>query len=196
MIERVEYRCASLLVADYVEEYRDVERFVGYCKECENYGTEWVCPPFDYEPLDVMGRYEFLKVVGAVVYIDEQTRHLPTTADEQRELSYKIMYGAREKIDDQLLELESRYDGLAFFAGSCHLCPKGECSRRLGKKCLYPDKARSSLEAYGFDISKTTSQLLGIELKWSKGLVLPPYFVLLCGVMSNSEIENLKELKW
>ena len=89
-----------------------------------------------------------------------------------------------------MLELETQYQGsLAFFAGSCFLCRKEDCTRRSGKECIYPDKARSSLEAYGFDIAKTSSELLGIELVWSKGLVLPEYFTLVSGLFTDHEID-------
>ncbi|MFR2062233.1 MAG: DUF2284 domain-containing protein [Alistipes sp.] len=38
------------------------------------------------------------------------------------------------------------------------MCPG--CNR----PCLHPDKVRPSLEAFGFDIARTLSELFGIEL--------------------------------
>lgn len=53
--------------------------------------------------------------------------------------------------------------------------------------CRYPDRIRPSLESLGFDIGKTASELLGIELKWSEpgSSGLPEYFTLVSGFFSS-----------
>ena len=44
-----------------------------------------------------------------------------------------------------------------------------------------------SLEACGFDIARTTSELFGIELKWGTDGSLPEYLTLVCGFFHNAE---------
>ena len=44
---------------------------------------------------------------------------------------------------------------------------------------------RPSLEACGFDIGKTVSELLHIELKWSDNGKMPEYLTLVGGVFKN-----------
>ena len=56
------------------------------------------------------------------------------------------------------------------------------CARIDGKPCRHPDKVRPSLEAFGFDISKTAKDLLGLEIKWSKGDLIPEYLTLVGGI--------------
>jgi len=180
----------SISAEDYILQYSDCDRFIGYCKECSNYGTVWVCPPYRFNALDRIKRYRYVHIIGTKVYIDEETRHRPTNAEEQKEISYYIMENTRKGLDGKLLDFEKQYpDSLAFFAGCCYLCRKEDCTRRIGKECLFPEKARSSMEAYGLDISRTASELLGIEMIWSKDLVLPEYFTLVSGLFTNHVIE-------
>lgn len=186
---KIEHKIASLQATDYIEDYCNVSRFIEYCKQCSNYGNVWACPPYDFDKLSRIKGYKYVHIIGSQVFIDEPTRHSPTNAKEQKEISYQIMELARKDIDIQLLKLENQYSGsLSFFAGSCFFCPKELCTRLVNKPCIYPSKMRSSLEAYGFDISKTTQELLGIELEWSKNLILPKYFTLVSALFTNHEI--------
>ena len=94
----------------------------------------------------------------------------------------------RRMLDARLLELERKYPGSrAFYAGTCHLCPEETCAPSEGRPCRYPDRIRPSLESLGFDIGKTASELLGIELKWSEpgSSGLPEYFTLVSGFFSS-----------
>lgn len=86
----------------------------------------------------------------------------------------------RKRTDDLLLELEKTHNGRAFFPGSCLLC--SSCTRAEGKPCLYPERVRPSLEACGFDIGKTSSELLNIELKWGEHGKMPEYLTLVSGI--------------
>ena len=58
------------------------------------------------------------------------------------------------------------------------------CSRIEGKPCKHPDKVQPSLEAFGFDMVKTAKNVLGLEIKWNKGLLIPEYLTLACGIFS------------
>lgn len=181
------------LAPNYIEKYCNTGQFIEHCKECNNYGNMWACPPFDYDTLAKIRNYKYVDIIGSQIFIDEATRYAPTDTTEHNVLSNKIMEQARSSIDRQLLELENRYSGsLCFFAGSCLLCPKEKCTRPTNSPCAHPTKMRPSLEAYGFDISKTTLELLAIELKWSKGLVLPPYFTFVSALFTNHQIDNLE----
>ena len=71
--------------------------------------------------------------------------------------------------------------------GSCLYCPEGTCTRPEAKPCRHPELVRPSLEACGFDIARTTSELFGIELKWGTDGSLPEYLTLVCGFFHNAE---------
>lgn len=185
---KIAHKTVRLPVADYIAGYRDADRFIRFCRDCGNYGTIWICPPYSFDPLDRIKNYRDAHIIGTQVWIDEAVRRSPQSAQEQKETSYRIMEEARKSLDVPLLRIERLYPGsLAFFAGSCFLCRKEDCARHAGQPCIYPRRARSSLEAYGFDISKTASELLGIDVKWSENLVLPEYFTLVSGLFTNHE---------
>lgn len=48
--------------------------------------------------------------------------------------------------------------------------------------CRHPDKVRPSLEAFGFDLMKTSENLLGIKMVWGMDGMMPEYLTLVCGV--------------
>jgi len=188
---QTENKIVRVPAPDYIRDYRDVERFLQYCKACGNYGTVWTCPPYDFDPLGRIKSFHYVHLIGTKVFIDEATRRSPANADEEKQISYRVLREVREGLDERLLALEKKHPGsLAFFAGSCTLCRETGCARKSAKPCLHPDQTRSSLEAYGFDISKTASELLGIEIQWGEKLVLPEYFTLVSGFFTDHDIDH------
>ena len=82
--------------------------------------------------------------------------------------------------------MERKYGGRSFaYIGKCLHCPNNECTRNCGTPCRHPEKVRPSLEAFGFDIAKTLSELFNIELLWGKDGKLPEYLVLVSGFFHN-----------
>lgn len=69
-----------------------------------------------------------------------------------------------------------------FVGNYCPYCGEVPCARIEGGPCRHPDKVRPSLEAIGFDIGKTAKDLLGLEIKWSRGGFIPEYLTLVCGI--------------
>lgn len=53
--------------------------------------------------------------------------------------------------------------------------------------CRHPELVRPSLEACGFDIGRTTSELFGIELKWGADGKMPEYLTLVCGFFHDGD---------
>ena len=167
--------CAQIPVADYMAHYRDAEKFIGFCRQCIRYNSSWACPPFAFDVDDYLSRYNTALILGIKI-----TPLFPSKITDINLYGNVLLETVRESMDLSLLELEEKYQGRAFFAGSCLLCP--ECTRKEGNPCMYPEKVRPSLEACGFDIGKTSSQLLGIELKWGNKEKMPEYLTLVGGV--------------
>ena len=40
---------AMLPVADYVAGFRNIEKFLGLCKQCPKFGQSWTCPPCEFD---------------------------------------------------------------------------------------------------------------------------------------------------
>lgn len=184
-------KLAYIPTNEYMDKYRDVERFIGFCKTCHTFGKSWACPPFDYDSKDILDKYKHCYVIGTQVIFSED--FIASSKDKEiNALSQSIMRDVRAKFDHRLLNIEKKYSSSkVLFAGNCHWCPNQVCTRTLNEPCRYPTLIRPSLEAYGFDISKTTSELLQLELKWGKNGFLPPYFILVSGILSNEEITDL-----
>lgn len=159
----------------YVRDFRDVATFEACCRECPNYGNRWGCPPFDHDTLQDLLPYDKVLIVG--VKLTPHDQRMPM------ELVYDLMRPELERLNRRLLELEKTSGGLAFgFVGKCERCGNAPCARLEGKPCRHPDVMRPSLEAYGFNVSETASQLLGFNMVWSTGKNVPRYLTLVCGL--------------
>ncbi len=177
---KIEHYTKELELKEYIKNYRDVERFISFCKACDGYGKTWACPPFEVAP--PLEEYKYITIVGSKIYNSEQEFSSP---EEMRHAVRQIFDISRLALDDMLLEIEAHYPTTrTLFPGSCRRCPAGECTRLQSKPCIMPEKMRPSLEALGFDLGRTTSEILGIELKWGSGNELPPYYTLVYGVLS------------
>ena len=134
---------------------------------------------------NIFSGYQQTYIIGTKITFDTATRDSCTTLEEHKTISLQTIESVRKIIDPRLLTLEHEYSGSrAFYAGTCHLCPKNTCTRINGHPCLHPQEIRPSLESVGFDISKTTSELLHIELQWSNDAHLPEYLTLVSGLFT------------
>ncbi len=182
-IEDIEVIINHVDCDSYIEKFRNVERFLALCKECPNYKMRWSCPP--YNNIDELNLSQFNDgyIIGQKIIIKEQMRVLPTEKVKMEEIVSNILLPVRRLTDEKLLYLESQIDeSISFYAGSCNLCGIGECTRIVGEPCRHPDKIRPSLEALGFDISRTANEILNTELKWADTISLPEYYILISAI--------------
>jgi predicted metal-binding protein len=177
---------------DYIRNYRDVDKFMTYCKQCDRYDACWSCPPFDFDIEEYLSKFDKAILFGTKIVLDETLRETCRGAQQCKDTTYRIIADVRRDLDIRLLRMEQEYIGSrAFSAGTCFRCPLGQCTRMAGKPCLFPGEIRYPLESFGFDIGKTASELLHIELQWSKNGVLPEYFTLVSCLFT--PIERLTE---
>lgn len=171
----------SISTDEYMRRFKDADRFIGYCRACSNYNRTWACPPFSHDLDRELRGYRNVLLIATKITPDRQDNPLSE--------SRRLILPERKRLEHRLLEMERIYDGRAFaYVGSCLYCPEGSCTRPLGLPCRHPELVRPSLKAYGFDISRTTSELFGIELLWGKNGVLPEYLTLVCGFFHNSDV--------
>ena len=186
---KVSHTITNVRTDYYIENYRDVDKFVVYCKECNRYDTCWSCPPFDFDMEEYISPYKIAYIIGTKIILNTDVIHENTGLELCNKAAYNIVEEVRLSLDRKLLDLEAAFPkSKAFFGGTCHICPLGECTRIKGQPCIEPDKVRPSLEALGFDITKTSAELLNIEMKWSHNGILPKYFTLISGFFTSKEI--------
>lgn len=184
---------SSIPISDYISKYRDVEKFIAFCQQCHRYKNCWACPPFDFDEEAYLSNYETAHILGTKIILSEELRAICYNSEDSKNTGAKVIREVRSKIDKQLIEAEAAtLNSRAFFAGTCHLCPNADCTRIESKPCRYPDKIRLSLESIGFDMGKTTEELLNIKLQWSTDGTLPEYLVLVSGLFTNKTENDIE----
>lgn len=169
----------SLPSDEYIRRFYDADRINGYCRQCHNYNRSWACPPFSYDTMAELSKYREVMLIATKIFPIEKDIH----ASE----AIRLIHAERARLEPKLLDKERELCGRSFsFAGSCLHCEGEECARLQGKLCRHPELVRPSLEAYGFDVSRTASELFGIKLLWSHDDRLPDYLTLICGLFHSS----------
>lgn len=170
----------------------DIEKFEGFCKQCKNYGKLWSCPPYNFSIEEYVDRYKYVYIVGVKIVFDEDTLSSINTKEKISSYTNETLHFMKNKIMNEMLKLEKLYpNSTSLSAGGCNLCEN--CSKLKNIQCVHPDLMRYSLESLGFDVGGVSSKLLNFELKWATETRLPDYFSLIAGIMTNEEITNLKE---
>ena len=155
------------------------KNFIELCEKCPNFGCSWGCPPFDFDTDEFLRQYKYAHLMA--------TKIIPDRNDIPVEMTQEFIRPERVRIEKELLEMERKYGGRGFaYVGKCLYCSGSECTRKRNRPCLHPDKVRPSLEAFGFDIGRTLSELFGIRLLWGKDGILPEYLMLVSGLFHNS----------
>lgn len=176
------YHCETLTkrvpLAEFRQELVDVPRFLGYCRDCPNWGRYWSCPPFDFDPMALWARYDGLLLLLCKVTFPKD-RLFP---GERRAFEERSLPRIKGNMARKLLELEARTPGsLALFLGRCEWCKP--CARVEGKPCRMPEKSRYSIEALGGDCGGALEKYFGETLQWSRGNRLPEQLLFLGGLM-------------
>lgn len=209
---RLEEFSLEITMDEYISLFRDAERVGGYCLTCNRYGKCWACPPYSFDVKEYLAQYSTITIYVSKLIpqmtdsnlmgadSDVATDMKPNTPidavpaeaaqiispENVKRIVGDIIREQRKKDDSFLLKKEREESGRAFFAGTCLLCPEGQCAKAHGKPCLFPDKVRPSLEACGFDVVATASALFGIEMKWGQEGRLPEYITLISGFAKKS----------
>ena len=132
---------------------------------CGMYNRSWMCPPCVGEIDDLIARAK--QYCWAMVY--------QTVNDLEDSYDIEGMLAAGEQMNrltDRIRgELDFGPDALTLGAGGCRICKV--CAKVEGKPCRFPEKAISSLEAYGVNVSKL-AELAG--MKYINGQNTVTYF--------------------
>ena len=163
----------TMPMKEYAETFRDFGRVRGYCHGCGRYGKCWACPPYDFAEDEYLGQFTTISLLATKITPSEGVALTPETAE-------RILNRERQRLDRMLLGMEG--NARAFFAGTCILCPPEKCTRREGLPCRHPESIRPSLEALGFDIARTASELFGIPLQWGSPGTFPAYLTLISAI--------------
>ena len=183
----VEILTATISTDEYVAHYRDVARIEGYCKSCGNYGQNWSCPPFECDIENYLCRYRNVLLVAM--------RAKPLVEGVSWQEFEQILQPRRIAFEKNLRRLEHEYEALACYPGSCLYCPDERCARCCGASCRFPHLMRPSLEAYGFDVVKTVSDIFTFPMCWpsSSMIAIDEYMTYVAALFHNNDVVEWSE---
>jgi len=174
---------------DYLKDYYQ-EIFIDCCKTCHRYGKTWACPPYDFSTQEFLGRFGHAMLIGTLAEPDEATRAAASLRHDNMDIMKQGLIDAWHSIRPFMMECEERHQGAVSLCGPVACSDCEGCMRPSGKPCRHPELMRHSLESLGFDVGKTTTELLGIELKWAKRGELPPYLTLVTMLLSPDPLDE------
>lgn len=163
---------AAVIGTDEIE-LNPVFRTMCEANTCGAYGTCWMCPP-DAGDIDVLmdrvRSYSHALVFQKVFPLEDS-------------FDVEGMFAAREQhhgICQRMREIFfslGMQDHLLLGAGRCGICSR--CAKMDGIPCRFPEKAYSSLEAHGIDVTKLAKSA---GMKYVNGANTVTYFgvVLFC----------------
>lgn len=165
----------TVSAADYVRDFVDVPKFFEFCRVCPNYGKVHSCPPFDFDSAEFWEGFSRIRLILYKMTLEEEKN-----SDER----WKVMSYVRDSMLEELLEEEKKNPGsVVLTAGGCSKCGSGNCTKLSGEPCRFPDRMRHAIESVGGDVVKTSEELFGINVVWTKGDEVPPYMILMNGLL-------------
>ena len=170
---------ADVNIDEYFNSYVDVEKFQELCKDCEHYGKNWSCPPFDFDIEEYWMSFNKLKIIAFKFDFSEEEL-AKTYSDRELDFILKKFERMKVKLMNDIYALENE-DSVALFLGRCNLCMK--CTREFGMPCKMPFKLRYSIESLGGDVDRTIKDLFGFEIIYASNNKLPEYLIFVGGLL-------------
>lgn len=175
----------------FLKTYQNIDKFLPYCKQCNNYNHKWSCPPLSFEPQNYLAMYQYIYLVAVQINYDQITIDRLTTKEDVSSFTRKTLRQIKNQTAMKLLSLEQLYPHtLSLSSGGCSYCCK--CSRINNQPCKKPDKLRYSLDSFGIDLGAVTEKIFDIKLLWGLDK-LPKYHTLIHALVSQ-EILNEKNI--
>jgi predicted metal-binding protein len=131
------------------------KRIRALCREdkCDSYGKNYTCPPYAGSLGEIRARLKEFKHGWLLQY----SKQIEVKNNKEAVIQSKLDFHNKVlMMEDRLKESgASRIWGM--IGGNCGLCIP--CKARSNEPCLYPDKARMSLEAVAVDVMALLDKL-------------------------------------
>ena len=170
---------ADVDVEEFIENYVDIERFMGLCEECENYGKNWNCPPFDFDVMEVWNSFNKLKIIAFKLDFSDEELNMEYS-EKELEFILKRLERMKVKLMNEIYALENE-NSYGLFLGNCNLCMK--CTREFGMPCKMPFKMRYSIESLGGNVDQLIEDIFGFKILYAKDNRLPEYLMFVGGLL-------------
>ncbi|MCI9477208.1 MAG: hypothetical protein HFE71_12205 [Emergencia sp.] len=160
-------------IDELMNQYFDFELTHSKCRQCSGYQKTWSCPAFDFEPADFWRGFSSLHLI-----VDRVSCASAATIEEAQ----NWLFAEKSRFDAEMRELEKKSPGsYGLAAQECVACKK--CARLSGLPCIHPEIMRYGLESIGILAVKLVEDKFGFSAKWSDGVSIPDYYLLVGGVI-------------
>jgi predicted metal-binding protein len=124
------------------------ERIRAFCIEnkCENYGNNYTCPPYVGSLEEI--RIKLRKFQHGLLL--QYSKDMDVRGNRQGVIQTKIDFHNKILQMEEFLRKRGINQLWGMIGGNCGLCHI--CKAKSNEPCLYPDKARMSLEAIAVDV--------------------------------------------
>lgn len=178
----------EMILSEFITKYQNQEKFMAFCQECPNYNTLWSCPPLLFDAEQFLREYSYITIIGVKVIYPDETIRFADTPEKISKVTKQSLREVKDKLSAAMLAWEAQIpNSVSLASGGCYFCER--CSRQDDLPCRHPEKMRYSLDAFGFDLTAITAELLAIELKWPQGS-LPEYYTLIHALLTKSSVQN------
>lgn len=184
-MSKVEYYSKNVKLEN-LEDFRDIEKFLEYCKSCQAYNVVYSCPPFEDDVSTYLDDYKFSNLVAAKISFSEEEKKIYVGKDKVRAYSSEIIISVKNSLHNRMLKIEGEIENSLYLAmGSCKEC--SPCERVKNRPCAHPERMRRSSESVGYDIGAILDNYFDIEMQWSVDK-LPDHYVLFCMLCSKEKV--------
>ena len=178
ILDGAEWTVAEMPAREYISRYNRREVFEPMCRACPNWASRWGCTPFDADPVAQLSGYVRVRLYRLSAPVRQWD------FGEGIEEMTAAMQTLRRESESKLLDFERCSGGSAMlFTGRCYHCGDAVCSRLSGESCRFPELVRPSLEALGFDLDRTATEVFGRPLEWFDADKPTPRFLTLIGAV-------------
>ena len=135
---------------------------------CGNYGKNWRCPPYAGGIDDLIAElrsYRYMLVYQSIGRLEDSYDFEGMMAAGERHSGLTKEFMRKTAGDARL----GRHVNLG--AGGCRICPT--CAKRDDLPCRHPDRAVTSMEAYGVNVSRLAA---AAGMKYINGTNTVTYF--------------------
>lgn len=166
----------TLPMERFLASYVDVPTFLSCCRQCPNFGRRGTCPPYTFAPEDYWRRWRTISLSARQISFPPGSR----LGNAKEGLS--LLQEEKDRFLQELLQQEAQLPGsMALAPGACVRCDP--CPMAEGAPCRHPETFRYSMESLGGNVAAAARDQFGLELLWAKGEDLPPYYLLIGGLL-------------
>jgi len=138
---------AAVIDIDGIRLYREI-RSLCERNSCGQYGRNWMCPPHVGTIEETAARLRSFQkglLVQSVSELEDSfdVEGMGRSQKEHQDLMRRLAESVRRRVDGEIAIMG---------AGPCDVCK--ECTILKGKPCRHPDRAMSSMEAFGMNVKE------------------------------------------